>query len=105
MYDGNINEIRFNWDPLKGETNLSKHGITFEEASTVSYDPYGLVIEDPEHSWNEERFILLGISWQSRLLIVCHCYRKETGEIRIISARKATKHESKAYEARRSRHA
>lgn len=105
MYNNNTDEIRFNWDPRKGESNLRKHGVTFEEASTVFYDPYGLIIEDPEHSWAEERFILLGTSWQSRLLIVCHCYREEAGEIRIIPARKATKHESKAYEARRHGHA
>ncbi len=105
MYNSNIDEIRFDWDPLKGETNLRKHGVTFEEASTVFHDPYGLIIEDPEHSWDEERFVLLGLSWQSRLLIVCHCYRGEAGEIRIISARKATRHESKAHETRRNGHA
>ena len=71
-----------------------------EEAKSVFYDENALVIGDPEHSSEEERFIILGMSSRANLLIVCHCYRESDLVIRIISARKATKNEEKAYEGR-----
>jgi hypothetical protein len=81
----------------KNQSNISKHGISFEEAQTVFYDESALLIDDPDHSETEDRFILIGISASLRLLVVCHCYRQVDKVIRIISARKATKSESKQY--------
>lgn len=92
-----MNEIRFEWDEQKNKINLQKHRISFEEAKTVFYDPEALVIDDPEHSAEEDRFIILGLSTQANLLVVCHCYRQSETVIRIISARKATKTESGQY--------
>ena len=89
--------ITFLWDEKKSKTNQKKHGVSFEEAKTVFADEYGRLIPDPDHSEDEERFILLGLSHQVRLLMVCHCYRKEGDVIRIISARKADKAETKQY--------
>ena len=88
----------FEWDEDKNRTNIKKHGISFEEAKTVFYDDEALVRDDPEHSEDEERFVILGMSSRANLLIVCHCYRASETVIRIISARKATKNESKFYE-------
>ena len=95
-----MEEIRFEWDENKNETNKTKHGVSFEEAKTVFYDENALVIDDPEHSAEEERFIILGMSRRANLLIVCHCYREADCVIRIISARKATKNETNAYTRR-----
>jgi len=92
-----IMDIRFEWDPAKAETNQKKHNISFDEAKTVFYDPNALVISDPEHSTEEDRFIILGISALSKILVVCHCYRENDAVIRIISARKATTNESVQY--------
>lgn len=89
--------IRFEWDENKARINQSKHGISFEEAQTVFYDEQALVIDDPEHSEEEDRFIILGLSKKANLLVVCHCYRASDTVIRIISARKATKTEAKYY--------
>lgn len=89
--------IRYEWDPDKAASNERKHGVTFAEASTVFGDPYARVIDDPDHSDDEERFVILGASLRANVLIVCHCYRSGGDSIRIISARKATKTESKAY--------
>ena len=89
--------IKFEWDENKNEINKKKHKISFEEAKTVFYDEEALLIDDPEHSWEEERFIILGLSKKANLLVVCHCYRASETVIRIISARKATKSESKQY--------
>ncbi|MCI6533019.1 MAG: BrnT family toxin [Bifidobacterium animalis] len=90
--------VGFEWDDVKASTNVRKHGVTFEEAETVFNDPLARVIEDPDHSsYDEERFIILGMSTLSRLLVVCHCYRTANRTIRIISARKATRHESNQY--------
>lgn len=89
--------IRFEWDENKNEINKKKHKISFEEAKTVFYDEEALVIDDPEHSQEEERFIILGLSKKANLLVVCHCYRASDTVIRIISARKATKSETKQY--------
>ena len=90
--------IQFKWDENKNRINQRKHGISFQEAKTVFYDEKALVIDDPEHSEQEDRFIILGLSNQAKLLVVCHCYRASDTVIRIISARKATKTESKYYE-------
>ena len=89
--------IQFEWDENKNQINQRKHGISFQEAKTVFYDEEALVIDDPEHSEQEDRFIILGLSNQANLLVVCHCSRASDTVIRIISARKATKTESKYY--------
>lgn len=90
-------DIVFEWDENKNKANINKHGISFLEALTVFLDENALVISDIDHSHDEERFIILGISKTPRLLVVCHCYRKSDTVIRIISARKATDHESNQY--------
>ncbi len=92
-----MNELRFEWDENKNITNRKKHRISFEEAQTVFYDDNALLIDDPDHSEEEERFILLGFSHRANMLVVCHCYRQSESVIRIISARKATRSEEKAY--------
>jgi uncharacterized DUF497 family protein len=89
--------IQFEWDPSKNDTNIKKHQISFDEAKTAFYDPNARIIDDPEHSDSEDRFILLGLSQNLNLLIVCHCYRSKDEIIRIISARKATKQETSNY--------
>ena len=90
--------IRFEWDENKNTINKRRHRISFEEAQTVFYDAEALVIPDPEHSQDEERFIILGMSRQAKLLVVCHCYRASETVIRIISARKATRNEAGQYQ-------
>ncbi|EMJ92533.1 BrnT family toxin [Leptospira alstonii] len=90
--------IEFEWDASKNTANRKKHRISFEEAKTVFYDENARIIDDPDHSENEERFIILGFSYKLNLLMVSHCYRSSKDTIRIISARKATKLESKQYE-------
>jgi uncharacterized DUF497 family protein len=89
--------IKFEWDESKNRANNKKHGISFEEALTVFYDDNARLIDDPDHSGEEERFILLGISAQLKLLVVCHCCQDGDEVIRIISARKANKSESSFY--------
>ena len=92
-----MNSLSFEWDENKNISNQKKHGISFEEAKTVFADELGRLIPDPDHSKGEERFILMGMSSQLRLLTVCHCER-DTDTIRIISARKADTLEKKQYE-------
>ena len=92
-----MDTLRFEWDENKNQINQHKHGVSFEEAKTVFYDENALVIDDPEHSEQEDSFIILGHSSKPNLLVVCHCYRESDAIIRIISARKATKNESKYY--------
>ncbi len=92
-----MSELCFEWDEKKSISNKKKHGISFEEAQTVFLDENALLIHDPDHSLEEDRFVLLGMSFKLRLLIVCHCYRKAENVIRIISARKATRTEQKQY--------
>lgn len=99
MYNICVNGIRFEWDDNKNAINRNKHKIAFEEAKTVFEDPEALVIDDPDHSEHEERFIILGFSNRANLLVVCHCYRESETVIRIISARKATVTESRQYYA------
>lgn len=93
-----MDRIIFEWDENKNLINQRKHGVSFDEAKTVFYDEEALVIDDPEHSEEEDRFIILGLSNKTNLLVVCHCYRASDTVIRIISARKATKTESTFYE-------
>jgi uncharacterized DUF497 family protein len=88
----------FEWDENKAKTNLKKHGVSFEEAQSVFFDENARIIPDPDHSKIEDRFIILGISLNVKLLVVCHCYRENEKNIRIISARKATKSEAKQYQ-------
>jgi uncharacterized DUF497 family protein len=85
------------WDEKKNRDNIKKHNVSFEEAETVFYDPNGKLIDDPDHSDDEDRFVILGLSKMLRLLVVCHCYRENDETIRIITARKATKKETKHY--------
>lgn len=92
-----MKDIRFVWDPQKDKVNLKKHGIGFEEARTVFYDPQAVQYDDPDHSEDEDRFILLGLSARLNVLVVCHCYREGESVIRIISARKADKKEREGY--------
>ena len=92
-----MDTIKFDWDENKNIINKKKHKISFEEAKTVFYDAEALVIDDPEHSQEEELFIILGLSKKANLLVVCHCYRASDTVIRIISARRATKSETNQY--------
>ena len=89
--------IVFSWDEKKNKENRRKYGVSFEEASTAFYDQNARLIRDPRHTEDENRFILLGLSAPLRLLVVCHCYRRDDYEIRIISARKARKKETEEY--------
>jgi len=97
MYNVLMDEMNFEWDPDKAKANLKKHKVSFEEAVSVFSDERALVISDPDHSVDEERFVLLGMSWSLKVLVVCHCYRTCDTTIRIFSARKATKTEAKQY--------
>lgn len=90
--------IRFEWDPPKAAENLKKHRISFDEAKSVFYDEFAVQFFDDQHSSEEERFLMLGMTSGARLLIVCHCEREQGEVIRIISARKATKRESAFYQ-------
>ena len=92
-----MNDLRFDWDKSNASLNKKKHGISFEEAVTVFYDDDALEFHDPDHSENEDRFIMVGLSFKTRVLLVSHCVRGAGSVIRIISARKATKHEVKIY--------
>ena len=92
-----MNGLHFEWDESKEKANIAKHGVSFDEAKTVFYDENARLIADPDHSEDEDRFILMGLSSSLRLLVVCHCYRVDEKVIRIISARKATRPESKSY--------
>ena len=95
-----MSHLTFDWDPRKDAANRKKHDVSFDEAKTAFTDEFGRLIADPDPSADEDRFILLGTSIHSRLLVVCHCVRD--GEtIRIISARKANKRERKTYEGYR----
>ncbi len=92
-----MSALTFEWDHRKAAANLKKHGIAFEEAQSVFFDERARLIDDPDHSEDEDRLVLLGLSSSLRMLLVCHCYRREGDVIRIISARKATARESKHY--------
>lgn len=94
-----MSQIRFEWDPRKARSNEKKHGVSFEEARSVFFDEQALLLEDPQPLHEEERFILLGVSASLRLLVVVHALR-ERDAIRIISARRATRLETREYESR-----
>ena len=94
-----MNPIRFEWDPRKAKSNKKKHGVSFKEAKSVFFDEQALLLEDPQPLHEEERFFLLGLSVSLRLLVVVHAVREED-VIRIISARKATRLETRGYEIR-----
>ena len=89
--------IEFEWDEAKAATNLKKHQVSFEAAKSVFFDEFGVQFFDDDHSSDEERFLMLGMSSGAKLLIVCHCERGHGATIRIISARKATRRESAFY--------
>jgi uncharacterized DUF497 family protein len=89
--------IQFEWDPSKAQVNLRKHKVSFEDARSVFSDERALLIDDPDHSELEDRFVLLGLSHSLRVLVVVHCYRAEGRVIRIISARKADADEQVLY--------
>jgi len=90
MYNVHTTSLRFEWEPRKAAVNLKKHGISFEEAKSVFYDESAKLISDPDHSEDQDRFILLGASDSLRVFLACHCYRSEGNVVRIIAARKAT---------------
>ena len=92
-----VSFLRFEWNPAKAIANVRKHGVSFEDAQTVFSDERARLIDDPDHSHEEERFVLLGLSSSLRLLVVAHSYRSEGGVIRIISARRATRAEERSY--------
>ena len=89
--------MKFEWDPVKAASNARKHKVTFEMAKTVFYDDFAVQFFDEEHTRNEERFLLLGIGSDAKLLLVCHCEKEDGDVIRIISARKATRNETQHY--------
>jgi len=92
--------LRFEWDPRKDAENRRKHGLSFDEAQTAFADEHALLLDDPDHSATEDRFILLGLSAAFRVLVVVHGYRDRNDTIRIISARKATRRERQRYNER-----
>ena len=89
--------MNFEWDERKNIANKQKHGLSFEEASNVFFDDKAILFDDPEHSDEEERFLLIGMTTSTKICVVCHCYREDDTIIRIISAREATKNEEKRY--------
>jgi uncharacterized DUF497 family protein len=95
-----VAELRFEWDPRKDAENQRNHRVSFEEAESVFSDEHALLIDDPEHSTTEARFVLLGLSIRLRVLLVVHSYRDQDAIIRIISARRATKQERSRYDQR-----
>ena len=94
-----MDDIRFEWDPAKARENVRRHGVSFDEAKTVFADENAILLDDPDHSSDEDRFALLGLSAPLRVLVVAHCYREGDGVIRVISARKATRTERAQYDA------
>jgi len=92
-----MKELRFEWDRRKETANAKKHGVSFEEARTTFYDENAIQFYDPDHSDEEDRFILLGLSLKPQVLVVCHCFRESETVVRIISARKADKDEEREY--------
>jgi hypothetical protein len=92
-----MDTIRFEWDRRKSLENKRKHGVSFEEAQTIFWDENAIQYYDPDHSKDEDRFIMLGMSFLLRVLVVCHCYKAKDSVIRIISARKADSDEKNAY--------
>ena len=98
MYTVHMGEVQFEWDESKNRQNIKKHGVSFDEAQTVFLDDNAIRFYDPDHSEDEDRFIMLGFSFKLRMIVVCHCYKERDRVIRIISARKATRAEAQHYE-------
>jgi uncharacterized DUF497 family protein len=96
-YTVTTGDMSFEWDIDKASLNESKHGVSFMEAHSAFFDVDAKLIADPDHSYEEDRFVLLGISFEPRIILVCHCYRGDGEVVRIISARIATREESKIY--------
>lgn len=96
-----MDELQFEWDSRKDRANQKKHGVSLKEASTAFYDEHAVQFFDPDHSEDEDRFLLLGLSFRLRMLIVCHCFREDQLVVRIISARKADQEEEREYWNRR----
>lgn len=96
-YNVHMSELSFIWDPMKEKANLKKHGVSFQEATTAFFDDQAIQFFDPDHSDDEDRFILLGISFKLRVLVVCHCFRESEEVVRLISARKADNSEEAEY--------
>lgn len=92
-----MSDLRFEWDQRKAAANHRKHGVSFPEAETAFADEFGLLLDDPDHSTDEDRFVLIGLSAALRVLVVVHCYRARDDVIRLISARKATAAERRQY--------
>jgi uncharacterized protein len=92
-----VGNIEFAWNARKARSNRIKHGVSFEEAQSAFLDENARLIDDPDHSDEEKRFLLLGYSAQARCLVVSHCYRESGSIIRLISARRATAKEEKTY--------
>ncbi len=92
-----MSALRVLWDEDKNGLNKKKHGVSFEEAQMVFYDDSAIEFFDPDHSEEEDRFLMLGMSARLRVLVVCHCLRESGSVIRIISARKATRKEEAQY--------
>ena len=97
MYIVHMSDFQITWDARKDRANQQKHKVWFEEAATAFRDEHARVYFDPDHSEQEDRFILLGLSIQLRILVVCHCFREKDNVVRIISARKADRREQKDY--------
>ena len=95
-----VSDLRFEWDQRKAAANRRRHGVSFPEAETVFSDEFGLLLDDPDHSADEDRFVLIGLSAALRVLVVVHCYRAREDVIRLISARKATAAERRQYTER-----
>jgi uncharacterized DUF497 family protein len=96
-YNVHMKDLRFEWDKTKETMNVKKHGVSFEAARTAFFDESAIQFYDPDHSDQEDRFILLGLSLKPQVLVVCHCFRESETVVRIISARKADKGEERAY--------
>ena len=92
-----MKDIYFDWSEAKNQANVRKHGVSFEEAKSVFFDESSLLLADPDHSEDEDRFVLLGLSAKLRLLLVCHCFEADDGLIRVISCRKANRKEMSLY--------
>lgn len=97
MYNIIMETLYFEWDPNKNEINKKKHGLSFETAKEVFYDEFAVLFDDPDHSIDEDRFLIIGSLRSEQICIVSHCYRDHENRIRIISARRATKTEQQAY--------
>ena len=93
--------MRFEWDAIKEKANRRKHGISFDEAQTVFFDEHAIQFFDPDHSDDEDRFIMLGMSFKLRVIVVCHCFRESETVVRLFSARRAEKSEEREYWRRR----